>query len=282
MSSTPSSSPSRISGTTISLFDALSQAMWPGKAWTSSTRCTCRVSRGDAAHALAELDADAAGAALERAEHQLAADVAVEAGPVESGSVSQISAAALAMLAIASGSPATRPSSAEARSRYMRRLVGRLDLEVVHQSNVTFPRALLDRAALALLVDPLGLRGPARPRRLALGLDHMGSGDHFRQPAAGIGAVGLLRAEAPRGDESSPPPVTRLPAMLLQPLIGVRVKAEPEQVDAELDRGRDLVDVLPAGAGRGEEGFAERIFRDVTTSSGRIGATRRNSREAAR
>ena len=35
MSSTPSNSPSRISGTTISLFDALSQAMWPGKALTS-------------------------------------------------------------------------------------------------------------------------------------------------------------------------------------------------------------------------------------------------------
>jgi hypothetical protein len=43
MSSTPISSPSRISGTTISLADALSQAMWPSNALTSSTRCTCRV-----------------------------------------------------------------------------------------------------------------------------------------------------------------------------------------------------------------------------------------------
>ena len=43
MSSTPSNSPSRINGTTISLFEALSQAMWPAKAWTSSTRWTCRL-----------------------------------------------------------------------------------------------------------------------------------------------------------------------------------------------------------------------------------------------
>ena len=40
------------------------------------------------------------------------------------------------------------------------------------------------------------------------------------------------------------------------------MQAEPEQVDAKLNRGRDLVDVLPAGPGRGEEGLAERILGD--------------------
>ena len=72
-----------------------------------------------AAHAGTESDADAGRAALERPQHQLAVDIAVEAGPVEVRNVSQINAAALAMLATASLSPATRPSSALARSRYM-------------------------------------------------------------------------------------------------------------------------------------------------------------------
>ncbi len=40
------------------------------------------------------------------------------------------------------------------------------------------------------------------------------------------------------------------------------MKAEPEQVDAKLHRRRDLVDVLAAGAGRGEEALAQGVFRD--------------------
>ena len=157
--------------------------------------------------------------------------------------------------------------------------------------NVTFPRALLDRAALALLLHPLCLRGPARARRLALGLYHMGSGNHLRQPAARVGAVRLLRSETPRGDDELAAAGDAAAGDLLQPLVGVGMKAEPEQVDAKLDRGRDLVDVLPAGAGRGEEGLAERVLRDRQfrsnpspdgLSRNRQAASRRNSREAAR
>ena len=79
--------------------------------------------------------------------------------------------------------------------------VGGGDLEVVHQSNVTFPRACLTalrcrflstRSALAARLGRVGLR---------LRWSDMGSGDHFRQPAPRVGAVRLLRAEAARGDQ---------------------------------------------------------------------------------
>ena len=69
----------------------------------------------------------------------------------------------------------------------MRRLVGRFDPEVVHQSNVTFPRPCLTalrcfflstRWAFAALLGRVGLR---------FALDDMGLGDHFRQPRPRIG-----------------------------------------------------------------------------------------------
>ena len=42
-SNTASNWPARTMGTTSSLTEAASQAMWPGKAWTSSTRWTSSV-----------------------------------------------------------------------------------------------------------------------------------------------------------------------------------------------------------------------------------------------
>ena len=166
-----------------------------------STRCRRRCGRGRrerprpaaparvcaaAPHTpVAERDADAGRAALERPEHQLAADVAIEADPVDVGQRSPRSApAALAMLAMPSGSPATSPSSAEARSAVERRLVRRFDLEVVHQSQPHFPAPALTalrpffsstRFAFAALLGRVGLR---------LALHHMGLGDHFRQASA--------------------------------------------------------------------------------------------------
>ncbi len=59
------------------------------------------------------------------------------------------------------------------------------------------------------------------------------------------------------------------------------MQAEPEQVDAQLHRGRDLVDVLAARSGRGEEGFAERVLRDGNLVRLHR-ATRRSCREAGR
>ncbi len=236
MSSTPSSSPSRTIGTTISLFDALSQAMWPGKAWTSSTRCTCGCRRR-AAHACAERDADAGRAALERAEHQFAADVAVEADPVEVGQRLPDQRRGIGHVGDrrrVRRRPA--PRARMARSRYSVGFVRRFDLEVVHQSQSTFPAPPLDRAALLLLVDPLRLGRPLGRVGLRFGLDDMGIGDHFRQPRAGILAVGLLRAIAPRGDQQFA--AGRHPAAgdRLQPLIGRGGEAKLEHIDPQLAR----------------------------------------------
>ena len=67
---------------------------------------------------------------------------------------------------------------------------------------------------------------------------------------------------------------------LLQPLVGVGMKAKAEQVDAELHCGRDLVYVLPAGAGRGKEALAQRLFRNLHVLRPHL-ATRQNNREPA-
>ena len=59
--------------------------MWPGKAWTSATSCVSRVAAAGPQTPLR--NAEASGAPLKRPEHQLAAHVPVEAGPVEIGQI---------------------------------------------------------------------------------------------------------------------------------------------------------------------------------------------------
>ena len=61
------------SGTTSSERDAVSQAIWPGKASTSGTSDGAALRRRRAAHALAEGDAHTGRAALEGSQHQFAA-----------------------------------------------------------------------------------------------------------------------------------------------------------------------------------------------------------------
>ena len=128
---------------------------------------------------------------------QLAADVAVETDPVHVGQDLEDQRRRIGH--VGDGVRLARDEALE-RGREVAVHgpgVRRRDPEVVHQSSSTLPRALLDRAALLLLLDALGLRGPARPRRLAHARGDMGRGDHFRQTAARIGAVRVLRAEAP-------------------------------------------------------------------------------------
>ena len=108
----------------------------------------------------------------------------------------------------------------------------------------------------------LALAAAARLGRAALGLDNMGLGDHFRQPAPRILAVGFLRAEAAGGDDQLAADGHLAPGDHLQPLVDVRGEPELEDVDAQLAGGRDLVDILPARPGRGEEFLAQRILRD--------------------
>ena len=71
-SSTPSSSPPRISGITISEFEAESQAMCPGNACTSSTSTVSRRAAAVPQTPLPMRDAHAGGLALEGPQHQFA------------------------------------------------------------------------------------------------------------------------------------------------------------------------------------------------------------------
>jgi hypothetical protein len=50
---------------------------------------------------------------------------------------------------------------------------------------------------------------------------------------------------------------------LLEALVDVRGEAEREDVAAQMAGGRDLVDVLAAGAAGCQEGFGQRAFGDV-------------------
>ena len=76
----------------------------------------------------------------------------------------------------------------------------------------------------------------------------MGSGDHFRQPPPGVLPVRFLRSEPPRGDQKLARARDAASGNPLQPFVGIRMQTELEQIDAQLDGGRDLVDVLSAGA----------------------------------
>ncbi|KIU01431.1 hypothetical protein QU38_01665, partial [Staphylococcus aureus] len=70
---------------------------------------------------------------------------------------------------------------------------------------------------------------------------------------AGIGAIGLLGAEPARGDHQLAARGQLGAGQRLELLIGVWRQPQPEHVDPQLDGGGDLVDVLPARPGRGEE-----------------------------
>ena len=257
---TPSSAPSTTIGTTSSEREAASQAIWPGKAWTSSTRCGCERRRRRAADALAERNADAGRPPLERPEHQLAADIAVEAGPVEvrqrleeqGRDIGHVGDRVRLVRGQRVGGRVELPPELG--------LVRRLDPEVVHQSEAHLPRPCLiePRCFLAstrfALAARLGLVG----RRLA-GLT-WALLDQFRQPRPRILAIGLLRPVFARGDHDLAGRGHPAPGQRLQPRIDVGREAELEDVAAQLAGGRDLVDVLPARPGRGQEAFFQRVF----------------------
>ena len=87
--------------------------------------------------------------ALERAEHQFAADITVEADPVDVGQGFADQGDALAMLAIGSGSPAASPRAQPARSRYICALSA-ATIWKSYISRIHFPAPRLDRPALHL------------------------------------------------------------------------------------------------------------------------------------
>ena len=105
------------------------------------------------------------------------------------------------MLAIASGSPETSPSSALARSRYRVAVSAAAILKSYVNRTLTFPRALLHRAALRFFSTRSAFAALDGARRLALARYDMGSGNHFRQPPPRVGSVRLLGAKAAGGDQ---------------------------------------------------------------------------------
>ena len=186
MSSTPMSSPSRIerdddlavrravagdvAGESVDVLDALDL---PGL-------------RRRAAHALVESHADARRAALERARAPARRRRCGRSRPSSRRAGSRRSAPRhWPCWRSASGSPATRPSSAEARSRYMVALSAAAILKSNISRTPPFRAPCLTALRCFLLVDALGLRGPARPRRLALALGRYGPRRSF--PPAGGG-----------------------------------------------------------------------------------------------
>ena len=96
-----------------------------------------------------------------------------------SGRLSQISAGGIGHVGDAVRLARHQPFERRGQVGVKRRLVRRFDLEVVHQSILTFPRPRLTALRPFFSIDPLGLGRPARPGRLALALDQMGLGDHF-------------------------------------------------------------------------------------------------------
>jgi hypothetical protein len=160
------------------------------------------------------------------------------------------------------------------------RLVRRLDLEVEHQSKFTFPRVCL---------TALRCRFFSTRSRLAARLGRVGLRFRWTIWAAAIISASLRRASAGSRPESGTAgrdeklAAARHPAArdLLQPPVGVGVQAEPEDIDAQLDCGRHLVDILPARAGGREEAFAQCVS-GMTTSSGRIDPLAKIFGEAAR
>src|SRR5690606_7748957 len=121
--------------------------------------------------------------------------------------------------------------------------------------------AALDRTALALGLQPPRLgraRGPggdARLRRTQAGVDER------VQAFARVLAVALLGAEA-LGLDHQHALVGQAPVAAGQQALAHRLgqRRRVGHVEAQLDRGRDLVDVLAAGAAGADEAFDDFAF----------------------
>ena len=123
--------------------------------------------------------------------------------------------------------------------------------------------ARFDDAALFFVFEPLSLLIVRNPRRLTFDRRAGGAGDKRRETLAGVGAVALLRAEAPRLNDDiafirhTPPGDGFEPS-----LHRVRQRRRILRVKAQLHRRLYLVDILPAGPGSADECFGEFPVRD--------------------
>src|ERR1700761_5194957 len=121
-------------------------------------------------------------------------------------------------------------------------------------SDIDTAPVLLDTRVTLLAVQAPLLRSACRLRGPALLGDHRRLADQLDEPRAHVGAVALLRAVLAAGDHQH--------AVLGEPRAGERDQPQPHRigqgrrahdVETQLYRRRDLVDVLPAGPGRGDE-----------------------------
>lgn len=140
----------------------------------------------------------------------------------------------------------------------------------------------LDLGAPGLGVQSSPFRGKRRPCRPARLWRHGGAADQIDKPGEGFGAIALLLAEALR--------LYNKHAVIVHAPAGEAPQAGKEiwfnrgragRIEAQLDRGRQLVDVLPAGPGGADEALGEFALVDRQgrgdlnhggQSSGRAGA----------
>ena len=118
----------------------------------------------------------------------------------------------------------------------------------------------LDGRAPLLRIDAARLRGFARAGRNPSGLTDVRAVDQLDHPFARVCAVGFACAVVARGDDQFAAYRHLAARQNLQLPECIRFQPERIDIDAKLARGRDLVDVLPAGAGRGEEFLGQRIL----------------------
>ncbi len=111
-------------------------------------------------------------------------------------------------------------------------------------------------------------RGRCRARRNAALAGLSCSPNEIDQPLVSILAIALLRAEAPRHDDDRALDGHPPPGEPTQSRLGCCIKtSRASNIEAKLHRGRDLVDVLAAGAAGAHENLLDRVLVDHNTRS---------------
>src|SRR5690606_10539080 len=110
---------------------------------------------------------------------------------------------------------------------------------------------------------------PGRPRRLTRRRGRLlRLGDEFGKTRACIGAVALLGAETPRTNDEDALAGHASAGEAAQARLHCRSeRGGASDVEAQLDRACDLIDILPARPGRLDEDFLDVLFREVESRS---------------
>src|SRR5579862_9913237 len=122
--------------------------------------------------------------------------------------------------------------------------------------------ACLDVATAFLAFQPALLGAERRPGRAARRRAHHGFAKQLDQTFDRISAIPLLGAEALGMDDDDAVLGHALAGKALQPGAGVLRQHHAARVEAQLGRGRELVDILPAGAGGADKADLEIVLVD--------------------